>query len=125
MSLSFSLFLCSFYPQDLLFSLSNIIATPGILPNTCSTTFASTLYDFKKQSIMHTPPPPASSIHNSSTDPAHAHYVNTLGCFTAVIKEYPLANHYQTIQVPCVDLKINLISLYFVLRVYVCMYVCM
>lgn len=48
---------------------------------------------------------------------AGAHYVNTLGCFTAVIKEYPLANHYQTIQVPCVDLKINLISLYFAPRI--------
>jgi len=75
-----------------------------------------------------TAPRPASSIyphihrthsrhHIRHRRPAHAHYVNTLGCFTAVIKEYPLANHYQTIQVPCVDLKINLISLYFALRV--------
>lgn len=44
------------------FSASNIIATPGISPNTCSTTFASTLYDFKKRSIMRTPLP-ASYIH--------------------------------------------------------------
>lgn len=56
--------------------------------------------------------------------PAHAYYVNTLGCFTAVIKEYPLANHYQTIQVPCVDLKINLISLYFALRAYIYISTC-
>lgn len=77
-----------------------------------------------------TAPPPASSIRAyialpplRHRRPAHAHYVNTLGCFTAVIKEYPLANHYQTIQVPCVDLKINLISLYFALRVQTYVYI--
>jgi len=69
------------------------IISRGIYPNTCSTTFASALYDFKKQSIMRTGAPlhrhPDDSLQNCTHPCTAQRPASSISAHTSYNRHYP------------------------------------